>query len=99
MGEVRRIIEGALREVEGVLPDKPVDVLYMNFGEFARVVRVRWWIESMHHDKRVLDRVNIAIQRALDEAEIEIRSTIYYLNFRTTDLETASGRGVHKRKR
>ena len=99
LDEVRSIIQGALREVEGVLPDKPVDVLFMNFGEFARVVRVRWWVESMHQDKRVRDRVNNAIQRALNEAEIEIRSTIYYLNLRTTDLENASGRGAHKRKR
>jgi small-conductance mechanosensitive channel len=59
--EVRRIIQGALREVEGVLPDKPVDVLFVNFGEYARVVQVRWWVESMQHNKRVLDRVNIAI--------------------------------------
>jgi small-conductance mechanosensitive channel len=88
--EVRRVIQGALREVEGVLPDKPVDVLFVNFSEFARVVRVRWWVESMQRNRRVLDRVNVAIQRALNEARIDIRSTTYYLNLSTTDPETAS---------
>ena len=35
------------------------------------VFRVRWWIESYEDTRRVYDRVNTTLQKALDEAGIE----------------------------
>jgi small-conductance mechanosensitive channel len=69
--QVRRVIVDAVREMEGVLPDKPVDALYVEMGDWAMVFRVRWWIESYVDARRMSDRVHTALQRALDQAGIE----------------------------
>jgi MscS family membrane protein len=67
----RRVLVEAVRDIEGVLPDKPVDALYIEMGDSAMIFRVRWWIESYVDTRRVLDRVHTALQHALDEAGIE----------------------------
>ena len=36
----------AVRSVEAVLPDRPVEALYNEMGDAAMIFRVRWWIES-----------------------------------------------------
>jgi len=69
---VRRTIIEAVRGVEGVLSDKPVDALYIEMGDWAMVFRVRWWIESYVDTRRIYDRVHAALQEALDEAGIEM---------------------------
>jgi len=67
----RRVIVDAVRQVEGVLPDRPVDALYNEMDDWAMVFRVRWWIESYVDTRRVVDRVHTALQHALDAAGIE----------------------------
>jgi small-conductance mechanosensitive channel len=74
-----------VRGVEGVLPDKPVDVFFRAFGDWARQVQVQWWIDDVNLQDRVLDRVNWAIERALDEAGIEMPFQTYDLNLKKTD--------------
>jgi small-conductance mechanosensitive channel len=68
----RRVIVEAVRDLEDVLPDKPVDALYLEMGESAMIFRVRWWIESYVDTRRVIDRVNTALQEALDTAGIKM---------------------------
>lgn len=68
----RRTMIKAVRGVEGVLLDRPVEALFLAFGEFALIFRVRWWIESYQDTRRMFDRVNTAIYNALKEAGIEI---------------------------
>jgi MscS family membrane protein len=67
----RHVIINTVRQVEGVLLDKPVDALYHEMGDSAMIFRVRWWIESYVDTRRVFDRVHTALQHALDEAGIE----------------------------
>ncbi len=67
----RRIIVDTVRQVEGVLPDRPVDALYVEMGDSAMVFRVRWWIESYRDTRRMFDKVHTALQYALDEAGID----------------------------
>jgi small-conductance mechanosensitive channel len=67
----RRVIGDAVRRVEGVLPEEPVDALYNEMGDSAMIFRVRWWIESYVDTRRVVDRVHTALQHALDAAGIE----------------------------
>jgi len=67
----RSILVGAARHVEGVLPDKPVEALYIEMGDSAMIFRVRWWIESYVDTRHVIDQVHTALQHALDEAGIE----------------------------
>ena len=94
--EVRRAIKDAVRGVEGVLPDKPVDVIFRAFGDSGRQVRVQWWIDDVNHQDRVLNRVNAAIERALDEAGIEIPHQTYDLNLNTGNV--GHGELVHGEK-
>jgi len=74
---VRQIIIDAVRNVEGVLPDRPVDALYIAMGESAMTFRVRWWIESFVDTRRMFDSVNTALQVALDEAGVDLPYTTY----------------------
>jgi small-conductance mechanosensitive channel len=83
--EMRRVIEETVRGVEGVLPDKPVEVYYLKFGDSARQVRVRWWIDTYRDEKPMLDKVNTALELALDQAGIELPNSTYDLNLRTQD--------------
>jgi MscS family membrane protein len=67
----RQILIDTVRQVEGVVPDRPVDALYDEMGDSAMVFRVRWWIESYRDTRRMFDKVHTALQRALDSAGIE----------------------------
>jgi small-conductance mechanosensitive channel len=88
----RQVIIEAMKKVEGVLPDKPIDALYNEMGDFAMIFRVRWWIESYVDTRRVIDRVHTALQNALDEAGIESPFPIQNVNLqvRAQDLEDIS---------
>jgi small-conductance mechanosensitive channel len=68
----RRTLIKAVQGVDGVLADKKVEALFLEFGDSALVFRVRWWIESYVDTRRMFDHVNTAIYEALSEAGIEI---------------------------
>ena len=70
--EAREIIINTVMKVEGVLQDKPVEALFLEFGENALIFRVRWWLESFYDTRRMFDKVNTAMYHALNEAGIEI---------------------------
>jgi len=80
IGTARHVIVEAVRSVEGVLPDRPVDALYHEMGDSAMIFRVRWWIESYEDTRRVIDRVHTALQEALDTAGIESPYPIQTVN-------------------
>jgi len=68
--KVRKVLADTVKKVDGVLPDKPVDALYVKMGDSAMTFRVRWWIHSYVDTRRIFDRVNTALQIALDNAGI-----------------------------
>ena len=70
--EVRKVLVEAVSKVEGVLPDRPVEALFLEFGDSALVFRVRWWLDSYVDTRRMFDSVNTAMYNALNEAGIEI---------------------------
>jgi len=80
--KARRIIIDTVRKVEGVLNEKPVDALYIAMGDSAMTFRVRWWIESYVDTRLMFDRVNTALQIALDEAGIDMPFPTQELNVR-----------------
>jgi small-conductance mechanosensitive channel len=84
--KLQRVVEGAVRGVVGVLPDKPVEVLFRAFGDSARKVRVQWWIDDVNHQDRVLNQVNAAIEQALDGAGIELPHQTYDLKLNTGNV-------------
>jgi small-conductance mechanosensitive channel len=73
--QVRRVVEEAVRGVEGVVPDHPVEALFLDYGHSARRVQVRWWIDNMHQEWYIMDRVNEALETAFAEAGIEMPVT------------------------
>ena len=85
MDRVHQVIEQTVRAVEGVLPEKPVNVYFLGFGESARQIRVRWWIDNIAHEKLMLDRVNTTLERALDEAGIALPFSTFDLNLKMSD--------------
>jgi small-conductance mechanosensitive channel len=76
----RQIIIEAVRYVDGVLPDEPVDALYIEMGQSAVIFRARWWIESYADTRRIFDRVNTEVHKSLTEAGIEIPYSTFNLN-------------------
>ena len=82
-GQLQRVVEGAVRGVEGVLPERPVDVVFRAFGDSARQVRVQWWVDDVNHQDLVLNQVNAAIEQALDGAGIELPHQTYDLNLKS----------------
>jgi len=70
--KAREVIVETVKTVEGVLLDRPVEALFLEFGDSALIFRVRWWIESYVDTRRIFDSVNTAIYKALNDADIEI---------------------------
>ena len=81
----RQVITDALYQVEGVLPDKPVDILFLEFGDSAMILRVRWWIQSYIDARRSTDRVNEAMVKALEQAGIELPNQQMTINLHSRE--------------
>ena len=93
---VRQIIHNTVRKVQGVLDDKPVDVLYNQMGDSAMTFRVRWWIESYVDTRRIYDRVNTALQNTLDEAGVDMPFITYTVNLKTSPEEVVKPTKNHE---
>lgn len=68
----RTTLVDAVKQVEGVDPDHPVEALFIEFGDSALVFRVRWWLNSYVDTRRMFDKVNTAMYNALNQAGISI---------------------------
>jgi MscS family membrane protein len=72
LGTVREVIIRAVRSVEDVLVDGPVDVILVDFKENKMSLRIRWWVESSDASRLELEKIHECIYLALKEAKIEI---------------------------
>ena len=70
--QAREIMIDTVSKVEGVLPEHPVDALFLEFGDSALIFRVRWWLDSYVDTRRMFDRVNTALYQALTAEGIEM---------------------------
>ena len=86
----RDIIADAVKGLEGISSDKPIQVFAKEFGDSSVNYSVRWWAASkpidMHETR---DRVVAAIKRKLDENNIEIPFPYRTLTF-AEDLNITS---------
>ncbi|NIM92569.1 MAG: mechanosensitive ion channel [Anaerolineales bacterium] len=80
--KVRGIIIDAVSQIDGILPDKPVDALFLELAPDNMIFRVRWWIDSYVDTRRMFDKVNQAMYEALEEAGIEMPFTTYDVNIK-----------------
>ena len=70
--KARQVMINAVKKVEGVLPDRPVEALFLEFGDSTLIFRVRWWLESYVDTRRMFDRVNTALYDALNKEKIQL---------------------------
>ena len=70
--KARSVIIEAVKTVDGVLLNKPVEALFLEFGDSSLVFRIRLWLDSYIDTRRMFDSVNTAVYKALNEAGIEI---------------------------
>jgi small-conductance mechanosensitive channel len=68
----RNTLINAVQQVEGVLQDRPVEALFLEFGDSALIFRVRWWLDSYYDTRRMFDRVNTAMYEALRREGIDV---------------------------
>lgn len=83
--KVRTVVEDAVRGIEGVVQEKPVDVLFLEFGDTTRSMRVRWWIDHYEKKNPMMDKVNAALEIALEKAEIDMPFNTVDLNVKMKD--------------
>jgi len=97
--EVRRLMIDAVRGVDGVLPDKQVEALFLEIGESALIFRVRWWLDSFYDTRRMFDKVNTALYYALNEAGIEIPNTQIDVNYKkiTSQVDNGSREDIQRK--
>jgi small-conductance mechanosensitive channel len=69
---VRQILIDAIRAEDWVMKNKPVEALFLEFQDSGLLFRVRCWIEHYVETRRVIDKMNTALYKALYEAGIEI---------------------------
>ena len=70
--KARQVMVKAVEGVEGVLPDRPVEALFLEFGDSALIFRVRWWLDSYVDTRRMFDRVNTSLYNALKKENIQL---------------------------
>ena len=70
----------AVKHVEGVLLDKPIDALFVDFGESSITFRIRWWIDSYVDTRRMFDKVNEQLLDGFNQAGIKMPNMTYDLN-------------------
>ncbi len=90
MAQARQVLTDAVRGVAGVLPDKPVEVLFLGYGKYARRITVRWWVASYEQEWAMRDQVNTAMEVALNDAGIAVPIPMYDLSIHR-DEEDAGG--------
>jgi small-conductance mechanosensitive channel len=79
----RTVIERAVRGLDSVADDRPVQVFAQAFGSSSIDFEVAWWTGSRPIDvRRSRDQVVAAIKRALDEAGIDIPVPYRTLTFK-----------------
>jgi small-conductance mechanosensitive channel len=80
IAKVQRLIKAIVREQESVLPNKPVDVWFIEFGDSSMTFRVRWWVQSYAEKRRSTDTINAVIQELAEREGIEMPNITYTLD-------------------
>ena len=88
----RQVLIDAAKGVEGIRPQDPVEALFLEMGDSALLFRLRVWIESYVDTRRIVDKVNSAVYKALNQAGISMpfpqRDVHHYLD--TVDPQAAA---------
>jgi len=77
---VEAVIVEAVRKVDGVAVDKPIDVLLMKVSKSGLTFRLRWWMTSYQDGRYAPDKVLRSVYAAMVESGIELSLDAYDLN-------------------
>jgi len=69
---VRAVLVEAVAAEDWVMKDKSVEALFLEFRDSGLLFRVRCWIEHYVETRRVIDKLNTCVYKALNEADIEM---------------------------
>ena len=72
VGMVVKTLMETVGNVEGVMKEKPVNILFTEYGESTMTIRVRWWIENFADKRAVTHRVMTAIQEVAEKENIDM---------------------------
>lgn len=70
--QARSVMIEAIRAEDWVMKDERIEALFLEFGDSALIFRVRCWIKDYVETRRIMDKMNTALYRALNEAGIAI---------------------------
>jgi small-conductance mechanosensitive channel len=68
----REVLIEAIRAEAWVMKNKPVEALFLEFHDSGLLFRVRCWIKNYVETRRVIDKMNTAIYKALGNNGIEM---------------------------
>ncbi len=78
----RRVLVDIVAAQDWVMKDKPVEALFLEFQDSGLLFRVRCWIENYVDTRRIIDKLNTCIYKALNDAAIEIPFPQRVVHFR-----------------
>ncbi len=81
-GDVKRILDKAVRDAEGVLDVPGPDILIQEYGESAIIYDVRYWIDDFAHTPEIQDAVLTRIWYAIRRAGMSVPFPIRDVNLR-----------------
>jgi MscS family membrane protein len=77
----RAVMIEAVRVQDWVMKDERIEALFIEYGDSALIFRVRCWIEHYVETRRIMDKLNTCLYKALNQAGIEIAfptRTVYH---------------------
>jgi small-conductance mechanosensitive channel len=80
--QARQVLIDAVRAEDWVMQDQRIEALFIEWGDSAMTFRVRCWIEHYVETRRILDKLNSCLYKALNEASIESPFPTQTLNHR-----------------
>ncbi len=78
--QISQMIKDTVAKVDGVLPDKNIDVWFTEFGDSSNTFRVRWWVNSYAKKRRSTHDVNTAIQQLSEQLPIDMPNPTFTLD-------------------
>ncbi len=69
---VRQVMIDAVGAQDWVMKEERIEALFLEYGDSALIFRVRCWIEHYVETRRIIDKLNSCLYKALNEAGIEM---------------------------
>ena len=87
--KVQEVVRQAIQGVDGILPDRPVNVHFWEMADSALIFRLEWWIDVTSGALMNGVPVKEIIYRALVDNGIEVPFTVYDINLKLGEDEQA----------